>query len=82
MTSRLLPGERVQDPFLVLEVETRRGDDPHTMSRLGIPGREVETGQNESQFLPEFEAIGEGVAMSEEGEGTATSLFATRYSLG
>lgn len=32
---RLLPGDRVQDSFLVLEVETRRGDYPHTVLTLG-----------------------------------------------
>lgn len=29
--TRLSPGDRVQDPFLVLEVETRVGDHPHTV---------------------------------------------------
>ncbi len=33
--SRLIPGDRVQDPFLVLEVETRTGDHPHTVLTLG-----------------------------------------------
>lgn len=33
--SRLIPGDRVQDPFLVLDVETRSGDHPHTVLILG-----------------------------------------------
>jgi 3'-5' exoribonuclease len=33
--TRLSPGDRVQDPFLVLEVETRVGDHPHTVLILG-----------------------------------------------
>jgi len=32
---RLIPGDRVQDAFLVLGVETRRGDYPHTVLTLG-----------------------------------------------
>ena len=31
----LAPGDRVHEPFLVLEVETRRGDHPHTVLTLG-----------------------------------------------
>ena len=33
--ARLSPGDRVQDPFLVLDVETRGGDHPHTVLVLG-----------------------------------------------
>ena len=66
LTSRLMPGERVQDPFLVLVVETRGGDDPHTMSRLGIAGRGVETAPIHTGFWFEFESNEEGVGRSEE----------------
>ena len=41
--SRLIPGDRVQDPFLVLEVETRAGDHPHTVLTLGNSSGSIPT---------------------------------------
>ena len=76
-----MPGERVQYPFLVLVVETRGGDDPHTMLILENCDGGIETDAIQTGFWFEFESIGEGVAKSEEGEGLTASLFATGYSL-
>ncbi|NOT06706.1 MAG: HD domain-containing protein [Gemmatimonadales bacterium] len=41
--TRLAPGDRVQDPFLVLEVETRSGDHPHTVLTLGNSTGSIQT---------------------------------------
>ena len=56
--SRLVPGDRVQDPFLVLEVETRRGDFPHTVLTLGNATGSIPT----APFWPEEEARIAGIA--------------------
>jgi len=45
----LTPGTRVQDPFLVLEVETRGGDHPHTVLTLGNRTGSIQT----APFWPE-----------------------------
>lgn len=45
----LAPGARVQDPFVVLEVETRGGDHPHTVLTLGNPSGAIQT----APFWPE-----------------------------
>lgn len=47
--SSLPPGTRVQDPFLVLEVETRGGDHPHTVLTLGNSTGSIQT----APFWPE-----------------------------
>jgi hypothetical protein len=44
MTDPARPGDRVQDPFLVLEVETRRGQDPHTVLMFGSRTGSFSTG--------------------------------------
>jgi hypothetical protein len=45
-----MPGERVQDPFLILDVETRGGDIPHTMLILENSGGGVETASVQLDF--------------------------------
>jgi hypothetical protein len=62
-----MPGERVQDPFLILDVETRGGDKSHTTPKRENSRGGVETAPKEAQFLSEFESVGEGVASGEEG---------------
>jgi 3'-5' exoribonuclease len=47
--TKLLPGDRVQDPFLVLDVETKGGEHPHTVLTLGNATGSLQT----APFWPE-----------------------------
>jgi 3'-5' exoribonuclease len=49
---RLAPGDRVQDPFLVLDVETRGGDHPHTVLTLGNATGRIQTAPFWAEDLP------------------------------
>jgi len=55
---RLKPGDRVQDPFLVLDVETRGGDHPHTVLTLGNSTGRIQT----APFWAEDQAKIAGIA--------------------
>ena len=47
--AQLSPGDRVQDPFLVMALETRGGEHPHTVLTLGNSTGSIQT----SPFWPE-----------------------------
>lgn len=54
---RLKPGDRVQDPFLVLDVETRGGDHPHTVLTLGNSTGRIETAPFWAEDQPKIAGI-------------------------
>lgn len=54
---RLSPGDRVQDPFLVLEVETRAGDHPHTVLVLGNSTGRISTAPFWAEEAPKIAGI-------------------------
>jgi 3'-5' exoribonuclease len=54
---RLAPGERVQDPFLVLDVETRGGDHPHTVLTLGNSTGKIQTAPFWAEDQPRIAGI-------------------------
>lgn len=54
---RLAPGDRVQDPFLVLEVETRGGDHPHTVLTLGNATGTIQTAPFWAEDQPKIAGI-------------------------
>jgi 3'-5' exoribonuclease len=53
-----MPGVRVQDPFLVLEVETRGGDNPHTILTLGNSSGRIQTAPFWAEDQPKIAGIG------------------------
>jgi len=55
--TRLTPGDRVQDPFLVLDVETRSGDHPHTVLILGNSTGRIQTSPFWAEDQPKIAGI-------------------------
>src|SRR6185503_13050041 len=66
--SRLHPGDRVQDSFLVLEVETRRGDYPHTVLTLGNSSGAIPTAPFWAEDLAGIAGIARRSVVQVEGE--------------
>lgn len=64
MTQPVLPdlpvGARVQDPFLVMDVEARGGDNPHTIITLGNATGRIQTAPFWSSDAPRIAGIGRG----------------------
>jgi 3'-5' exoribonuclease len=55
--TRLSPGDRVQDPFLVLEVETRGGENPYTVLTLGNASGSIQTAPFWAEEQPKIAGI-------------------------
>jgi 3'-5' exoribonuclease len=66
--SRLVPGDRVQDPFLVLEVETRPGEHPHTVLTLGNSTGTIQTAPFWTEDGPKIAGIGKRAVVQVIGE--------------
>jgi 3'-5' exoribonuclease len=66
--SRLIPGDRVQDSFLVLEVETRTGDHPHTVLTLGNSTGSISTAPFWAEDEPRIAGIGRRAVVQVTGE--------------
>jgi 3'-5' exoribonuclease len=66
--SNLVPGDRVQDPFLVLEVETRTGDHPHTVLTLGNSTGTIQTAPFWPEDGPKIAGIGKRAVVQVIGE--------------
>lgn len=64
----LVPGDRVQDPFLVLEVETRTGDHPHTVLLLGNSSGTIQTAPFWTEDGPKIAGIGKRTVVQVIGE--------------
>ena len=64
----LVPGDRVQDPFLVLEVETRAGDHPHTVLTLGNNTGTIQTAPFWAEDGPKIAGIGKRSVVQVIGE--------------
>lgn len=69
--SSLPPGTRVQDPFLVLEVETRGGDHPHTVLTLGNSTGSIQTAPFWPEDAPKVAGIGRRAVVQVIGEVTS-----------
>lgn len=65
---RLAIGERVQDPFLVLDVETRGGDHPHTVLTLGNSTGRIQTAPFWAEDQPKIAGIGKRTIVQVIGE--------------
>lgn len=66
--SSLPPGTRVQDPFVVLEVETRGGDHPHTVLTLGNSTGTIQTAPFWPEDAPKVAGIGRCAVVQVIGE--------------
>jgi 3'-5' exoribonuclease len=55
--TQLVPGDRVQDPFLVLDVETKGGEHPHTVLTLGNATGSLQTAPFWAEELPRIAGI-------------------------
>lgn len=64
----LMPGDRVQDPFLVLQVETRAGDHPHTVLTLGNSTGTIQTAPFWTEDGPKIAGIGKRTVVQVIGE--------------
>jgi 3'-5' exoribonuclease len=62
------PGDRVQDPFLVLEVETRAGDHPHTVLTLGNSTGRIQTAPFWAEDQARIAGIGRRMVVQVIGE--------------
>jgi 3'-5' exoribonuclease len=64
MTHPVLPelpaGARVQDPFLIMDVEARGGDNPHTILTLGNASGRIQTAPFWASDAPRIAGIGKG----------------------
>ena len=66
--TNLSPGDRVQDPFLVLEVETRVGDHPHTVLILSNSTGSIPTAPFWAEDQTRIAGIGRRVVVQVIGE--------------
>ena len=66
--TRLSPGDRIQDPLLVLQVETRMGDHPYTVLTLGNSSGAIQTAPFWAEDQPKIAGIGKRAVVQVIGE--------------
>ncbi len=66
--AQLSPGDRVQDPFLVMALETRGGDHPHTVLTLGNSTGSIQTAPFWPEDQPKIAGIGKRSVVQVIGE--------------